>query len=126
ESKGVTIHHSANLERIEEINGQVEYELSYPDGTKEVIQVEKALLSVGRTPNIESLQIENAGVLMSKRGIHIGDDDTQTNIPNICAVGDASGRIALVNMGEIEARHAVEKMFGKKQTRLSYDNVCTI
>jgi len=126
ESKGVTIHHSANLERIEEINGQVEYELSYPDGTKEVIQVEKALLSVGRTPNIESLQIENAGVLMSKRGIHIGDDDTQTNIPNIYAVGDASGRIALVNMGEIEARHAVEKMFGKKQTRLSYDNVCTI
>lgn len=126
ESKGVTIHHSANLERIEEINGQVEYELSYPDGTKEVIQVEKALLSVGRTPNIESLQIENAGVLMSKRGVHIGDDDTQTNIPNIYAVGDASGRIALVNMGEIEARHAVEKMFGNKQTRLSYDNVCTI
>lgn len=126
EKKGVTIHHNANLERIEEINGQVEYELSYPDGTKEIIQVEKALLSVGRTPNVESLHIENAGVLMSKRGIHIGDDDTRTNIPNIYAVGDASGRIALVNMGEIEARHAVEKMFGNKQTRLSYDNICTI
>lgn len=126
ENKGVTIHHNANLERIEEINGQVEYELSYPDGTTEVIQVEKALLSVGRMPNVESLNLESCGVLMSKRGIHIGDDDTRTNIPNIYAVGDASGRIALVNMGEIEARHAVEKMFGNKESRLSYDNICTI
>jgi dihydrolipoamide dehydrogenase len=29
-------------------------------------------------------------------------------------------------MGEIEARHAVEKIFGHKKERLSYDNVCTI
>lgn len=126
EKKGVTIHHSANLERLEEIDGHVEYELSYPDGTTEVIQVEKALLSVGRVPNVESLNLEAAGVEMSKRGIHIGDDDTQTNVPNIFAVGDISGRIALVNMGEIEARHAVERAFGNKTSRLSYDNVCTI
>ena len=93
---------------------------------KEIIQVEKALLSVGRVPNIEDLHIEKAGVQMSKRGIHIGDDDTRTNIPNIYAVGDVSGRIALVNMGEIEARHAVEKAFGQQEERISYDNVCTI
>jgi len=126
EAKGVTIHHNANLERIEEIDGMVEYELSYPDGTREIIQVEKALLSVGRTPNIENLGLEIAGVEMSKRGVHIGDDDTRTNIPHIYAVGDVSGRIALVNMGEIEARHAVEKIFGNKQNTLNYDNICTI
>ncbi len=126
ESKGVTIHHNANLERLEYKDGQVEYELKYPDGSSEIIQVEKALLSIGRVPNIEKLNIEAAGVQMSKRGRHIGDDDTQTSTPNIYAVGDVSGRIALVNMGEIEARHAVEKAFGAKPERLSYDNVCTI
>ena len=63
---------------------------------------------------------------MSKRGVHIGDDDTVTNVPHIYAVGDVSGRIALVNMGEIEARHAVELAFGKITERLNYDNVCTI
>lgn len=126
EKQGVTIHHNATLLRMEKKNGLVEYELSYPDGSTEVIQVEKALLSIGRSPNIERLGLEKAGVEMSKRGIHIGDDDTQTNIPNIYAVGDVSGRIALVNMGEIEARHAVEKAFGAKTERLSYDNVCTI
>lgn len=126
ESKGVTIHHNANLVRLEEIDGHVEYELSYPDGKTEIIQVEKALLSIGRVPNVESLGLENAGVEMSKRGVHIGDTDTRTNVPHIYAVGDVSGRIALVNMGEIEARHAVEKIFGKKSNTLSYDNICTI
>ncbi len=126
EEQGVTIHHNASLVRMEVKDGMVEYELSYPDNRKEIIQVEKALLSVGRVPNIEGLNIEKAGVHMSARGIHIGDDDTQTNIPNIYAVGDVSGRIALVNMGEIEARHAVERAFGAQKSRLSYDNVCTI
>lgn len=126
ELQGVTIHHNASLVRLEKKGDFVEYELEYPDGRKETIQVEKALLSVGRVPNIEGLGLENAGVLMSKRGVHIGDDDTRTNIPNIYAVGDVSGRIALVNMGEIEARHAVEKICENRQTKLSYDNICTI
>lgn len=123
---GVVIHSNAKLERLEKIDGEVEYELSYPDGSREVIRVEKALLSIGRQPNIEGLGLENAGVIMSKRGIHIGDVDTRTNIPNIYAVGDVSGRIALVNMGELEARHAVEKAFLQKSELLNYDNICTI
>lgn len=126
EKNGVIVHHNASLVRMEIKNGLVEYELSYPDKENEIIQVEKALLSVGRIPNIEKLGLDNAGVKMSQRGMHIGDNDTQTNIPNIYAVGDVSGRIALVNMGEIEARHAVEKIFENTKERISYDNVCTI
>lgn len=126
ENKGVTIHHNASLERMVSIDNEVEYELSYPDGSREVIRVEKALLSIGRIPNIENLGMENAGILMSKRGLHIGDEDTRTNIPNIYAVGDVSGRIALVNVGEIEGRHAVEKAFNVNKGPLSYDNICTI
>lgn len=126
ERSGVTIHHNTSLVRMEKNADGVEYELKNKDGSTEIIQVEKALLSIGRVPNIETLGLENAGVEMSKRGYHIGDTDTQTNIPNIYAVGDVSGRIALVNMGEIEARHAVEKAYGNKTTPLSYDNVCTI
>jgi dihydrolipoamide dehydrogenase len=126
EQKGVTIHHNAQLERLDNRGDHVEYEISYPDGRKEVIQAEKALLSIGRIPNVEELDLPAAGVLMSKRGLHIGDDDTVTNIPHIYAVGDVSGRIALVNMGEIEARHAVELAFGHVKERQNYDNVCTI
>lgn len=126
EKRGVTIHQKSQLKRLERVGDEVEYELEYPDGRTEVIRVEKALLSVGRVPNIEGIGMEEAGVKMSRRGYHIGDDDTQTNVPNIYAAGDVSGRIALVNMGEIEARHAVERMFKKNTGKLSYDNVSTI
>ena len=125
EKRGVTIHHKAALERMEIVDGMVEYEIM-TDGEREVIRVEKALLSVGRVPNLKGIGMEELGLEMGKNGRHIGDDDTQTNVPNIYAAGDVSGRIALVNMGEIEARHAVERIFGGKTDRLSYDNVCTI
>lgn len=126
ESRGVTIHRKASLKRLEIVEGQVEYEIEGENG-KEIINVEKALLSVGRVPNIENLQIENAGVSMSKRGVHIGDVDTQTNVSNIYAVGDISGRIPLVNVGEREARHAVVKMYADFPVKpINYENVSTI
>jgi dihydrolipoamide dehydrogenase len=124
--KGVVIHSTAALKRMEIVDGEVEYELTYPDGRNEVIRVERALLSVGRIPNTENLGLENAGVTVTDRN-YITDKDTQTNVSNIYAVGDVSGHIALVNMGEIEARHAVEKIVGyEHDSSVSYDNICTI
>ncbi len=125
ESKGAVIHHNAKLERLEKVGNEVEYELSYPDGLREVIRVEKALLSIGRTPNTKALGLEEIEVRVEPGGV-IWNEDTRTSVPHIYAAGDASGGIALVNMGELEARHAVEKMFGGKTEHISYDNVSTI
>lgn len=122
---GVTIHSTAKLERMVIVDGEVEYEISNEDGTREVIRVEKALLSVGRIPNTEKLGLENAGVTLSSRN-YITDSKTRTNIDNIYAVGDVSGHIALVNMGELEGRYAVELMYKSVTSEISYDNVCTI
>ncbi|MGB0886495.1 MAG: dihydrolipoyl dehydrogenase family protein [Vicingaceae bacterium] len=127
EKKGVIVHRKSQLKRIEIIDGKVEYEIETESGDLEVITVEKALLSIGRVPNIKSLKIENAGVAMSKRGVHIGEQDTITNVPHIYAVGDVSGRIPLVNVGEREARHAVVKMFADFPVKsINYENVSTI
>ncbi|MBR9831143.1 NAD(P)/FAD-dependent oxidoreductase [bacterium] len=127
EENGVVVHRGSQLIRMEHKNGGVEYELENNDGTREVIQVEKAMLSIGRVPNIENLNLDNAGIAMSKRGVHIGDNDTQTNIPHIYAVGDVSGNLALVNVGEREARHAVVKMFADFPVKpIQYSNISTI
>tara|TARA_R110002096_G_scaffold426165_4_gene635582 strand:+ start:15855 stop:17435 length:1581 start_codon:yes stop_codon:yes gene_type:complete len=127
EENGVVIHRGANLIRMEKKDGMIEYEIENNDGKREVIRVEKAMLSIGRVPNIEDLGLENAGVTMSKRGVHIGDEDTRTNVPNIYAVGDVSGRMALVNVGEREARHAVVKMFADFPVMpIHYENISTI
>jgi dihydrolipoamide dehydrogenase len=127
EANGVTIHRGAKLLRMDHLGDHVEYEIENIDGTKEVIQAEKAMLSIGRVPNVSELGLQNCGVEMSKRGVHIGDEDTRTNIPNIYAVGDVSGHMALVNVGEREARHAVVKMFADFPVKpIHYENISTI
>lgn len=122
---GVVVHHNSQLERMEIKDGKVEYELLYKDGRREVITVEKALIAVGRVPNIENIGLENAGVKLTERG-YIGHTDTQTNMPNIYVAGDVTGGIALVNVGEREARHAAVRMFGPPIKPINYRNISTI
>ncbi len=123
--QGATIHHGANLKRMEIKDGKVEYELVYADNSTETFTVDKALVSVGRVPNIENLGLEKVGVKLNERH-SIWDDDTQTNISNIYAAGDVTTEMALVNVGEREARHAVVRMFGPTVKPLSYQNISTI
>jgi dihydrolipoamide dehydrogenase len=124
ENSGVLIHRNSRLIRMEVKNGRVEYELEYTDGKKAIFNVEKALVSVGRTPNYEDLWDEKVPINISKRGIE--DNDTQTNISNIYAVGDITADISLVNVGELEGRYAVEKIFSVPPRKLVYENISTI
>jgi len=125
ENNGVVVHHNSQLERMEIRNGKVEYDLLYTDGKREVITVDKALIAVGRVPNIENLGLENAGVQLTDRG-YIAHNDTQTNVPHIYVAGDVKGGIALVNVGEREARHAAVRMFGPTVKPINYKNISTI
>ncbi len=124
EKNGVLIHRNSRMTKMEIVDGEVEYELEYTSGLKEVFHVEKALVSVGRVPNYENLGLEGIGVKMDARGII--DNDTQTSIKNIYAVGDITSDIALVNVGELEGRYAVERIFGKPLRTLIYENISTI
>ncbi len=124
DNNGVLIHRNSKLIRLEIKNGRVEYELEYDDGGKEIFNVEKALVSVGRVPNLEDLWDDKVEINITKRGIE--DNDTQTNISNIYAVGDLTADISLVNVGELEGRYAVEKIFGNPKRKLVYENISNI
>ena len=125
EANGVLIHRLSKLHKMEIVGGQVEYVIEHPDGDKETFHAEKALVSVGRIPNIENTGLREMGLELSESG-HIVDNDTQTSIPNIFAVGDITADIALVNVGELEGRHAVEKIFGEPRRPIIYENISTI
>ncbi len=124
ENNGVLIHRNSRLTSMRVVNERVEYELEYTDGSREIFNVEKALVSVGRVPNLEDLWDDKVGIDISKRGIH--SNDTQTNVSNIYAVGDLTADISLVNVGELEGRYAVEKIFGNPERKLVYENISTI
>ncbi|MCL4280801.1 MAG: NAD(P)/FAD-dependent oxidoreductase [Flavobacteriales bacterium] len=125
ERKGVVIHHQARLERLAAEPDAVRYLLRYDDGRKEEIDVEMALLSVGRAPNLENLGLERAGVELDDKGRLRLDGTCSTN-PHIHVVGDAMGANMLVNIGEHEGRHAVERIFHVHAKPLCHVNVSTI
>ncbi len=125
EHNGVHIHKGASLQHMKVVDGMVEYELSYADGRKETRRVEKALISVGRIPNSDQLGLDQIGMELTDRGYCI-DNDTQSSIEHIYAVGDFTADIALVNIAELEGRHAVERMMRYNNQALRYDNISTI
>jgi pyruvate/2-oxoglutarate dehydrogenase complex dihydrolipoamide dehydrogenase (E3) component len=47
------------------------------------------LVAVGRVPNVDTLDLEKAGVIYSKQGIAV-NDQLQTNVPHIYAIGDVT------------------------------------
>jgi dihydrolipoamide dehydrogenase len=64
---------------------------------------------------------------MGVTGSHVIANDTQTTVPHIYAAGDATEDVALVNVGEIEGRHAIERLYSAvPPAPLSYDNISTI
>lgn len=124
DNNGVLIHRNSRLIKMKVVNGRVEYELEYNDGSRETFNVEKALVSVGRIPNYEELWSDKVGITVTTHGIE--DNDTQTSVTNIYAVGDITADISLVNVGELEGRYAVERIFGKPERKLVYENISTI
>lgn len=126
ERKGVIIHHGARLEHIEAAPEGVRYRIVSGDGRVEELVVEKALVSVGRVPNLEGLGLERTGIeLQSDTGIPVLRD-TCSSLPHIHVVGDAMGSNMLVNLGEMEGRNAVERLFGQADRPVSYENISTI
>ncbi len=125
EAKGVVVHRRCKLVSMRVIDDQVEYQIEQHTGGREVIRVDAALISIGRTPNTEGLGLKEVGVRIKANG-YIDDVDTQTSVPHIYAVGDVTDDIALVNVGEIEGRHAAERIAGANPRPLSYENLSTI
>jgi len=64
------------------------------------------LVAVGRKPNIDGLQLDNAGVRYSANGIEV-DDRLRTNVKHIYAAGDATGSYQFTHYAGWQAFQAV-------------------
>lgn len=125
EAKGVTIHHRARLISLDVVGEEVVYTIEHHTGGRETITVDHALISIGRVPNTQGLDLEKAGVKVGPRG-HIEDEDTRTSVPHIHAVGDVTQDIALVSVGEMEGRLAAEQICDGSSEKLSFENISSI
>jgi dihydrolipoamide dehydrogenase len=125
EALGVKIHRSSTLESLRVVDGKVEYVVTGADGKAEKLRVERALLSVGRVPNTDDLDLAAAGVRVEKNG-NIAVSGTQSCVPHIHAAGDVTMDVSLVNVAELEGRYAAESMFGQHPLPIHYEALSAI
>ena len=94
--------------------------------SKEVKEIyEIVLMSVGRKPNTEGLNLESIGVKLTKnKSIQIGQD-FKTSVDGIYAIGDVAPGPMLAHKAEEEGVACVEKINGQK-THVNYDTIPAI
>lgn len=85
------------VEVSKDANGQITVTLEDRDGSRSTVTGTHVLVSVGRKPNVEKLNLEAVGVTLNERGYIGTDEHLQTNVPGIWAMGDVNGRGAFTH-----------------------------
>jgi dihydrolipoamide dehydrogenase len=80
---------------------------------KETMKADVVLVSIGRRPYIDGLGLDKVGVEVTDRGFVKVDDDYQTNVPGIFAIGDAIGGAMLAHKAEEEGYVCAELISGQ-------------
>ena len=84
------------------------------DGEKEIINADVVLVAVGRKPYTQNLGLESVGVKVDAKGFILVDNNFQTNIPGIYAIGDVIGGMMLAHKAEEEGCCLAEKLAGQE------------
>ena len=115
-AEGVDLYENATIEKVEHTKTGIT--LFYEkDGQKATIKASHVLVAAGRTPNVEGLQLEKAGVAYTKKGITV-NQHLRTNKKHIFAIGDVSGGPQFTHVAGYHAgvviRQVCFKMFWAK------------
>ncbi len=99
---GVNVRLNADIQRAS-LEGSVRL-LQMGDG--EQVACDEVLVAAGRSPNIEGMGLERAGIEVHKRGIVV-DDKLRTTNARVFAVGDVASRYQFTHAADALARLAV-------------------
>lgn len=95
-AEGIQIRLNAECITVARSNRGIGVRIRCDEGPLEVLGTH-VLLAVGRTPNTNDLGLDRAGVATDQRGYILVDEQLQTNIPGIWALGDCNGRGAFTH-----------------------------
>jgi dihydrolipoamide dehydrogenase len=82
-------------------------------GEAQALDVDKLIISIGRTPNTIGLGAEAVGLALDERGAIVVDGDCKTNLPNVWAVGDVVRGPMLAHKAEEEGVAVAERIAGQ-------------
>jgi pyruvate/2-oxoglutarate dehydrogenase complex dihydrolipoamide dehydrogenase (E3) component len=118
EAEGIHIRLNAKCISLAKRDDGVAVRMECSEEPKEIAGTH-ILLAVGRLPNTSDLGLERAGVATDQRGYIIVDDQLQTNVPGIWALGDCNGRGAFTHTSYNDYEIVADNLFNADHRRVS-------
>ncbi len=120
-TQGVTIKTGVKVEAITVDDGGAKVALA----SGETISTEKVLVSIGRAPNTKGLELEELGVEMERGRITV-DQNGQTSIKNIYAIGDVTLGPMLAHKASHDGINAVHSICGLEVHTVKEENIPSV
>lgn len=122
QKKGVTIHYSTNITEIEKLaDGSL---ICHLDNGKS-LTAGQVMYATGRRSLTKDLGLEKVGLATRNNATIETDDQFQTSIPSIYALGDVIGTPELTPVATAQAMVFVNQQYGDGGKTISYDNIPT-
>lgn len=131
ERLGVHIHKNSDQSKVEkDSNGKLT--IHYKDSeTKEgqLKEVDHLIWAIGRSPEVEDLGLDKAGVEQTEKGQIKVDEYENTNVDGIYSLGDVVGKVELTPVAIAAGRKLADRLFGGEQfstSKLDYNFVPSV
>ncbi|MEC9369382.1 MAG: dihydrolipoyl dehydrogenase [Pseudomonadota bacterium] len=113
EKQGMKIRTGTSVERLDKGADSVTATLKAKDGKTETVTVDRVILAIGITGNVENIGLEDVGVKVD-RGHIVIDEWCRTGVEGVYAIGDVAGPPWLAHKASHEGILCVEKIAGQK------------
>jgi len=119
--KGVDLHLNTSILSIEK---QANTFIAKTN-SGEMVETDLIMYATGRVPNSHHIGLDTVGVITDDVGAIKVNDDYQTNIPSIYALGDVTNRVNLTPVATSEGMALVNKLYSVGTSSVDYDNIPT-
>ncbi|MGH1418266.1 MAG: glutathione-disulfide reductase [Hyphomicrobiaceae bacterium] len=121
QSQGIKLLTGVLISRVEKTENGLVGHLS--DGT--TIEADQIMLAVGRSPNVEGLGLEAAGVEIGPGNRIVVDDEQRTSVAHIFAVGDVRNGPDLTPVAIREGHIFADREFANQKRIADFDVIPT-
>ncbi|KAL3427656.1 glutathione reductase [Phlyctema vagabunda] len=131
ERLGVNLHKNSVQTKVEKDEKTGKLTLHYKDsnGEGKLEGLDTLIWAIGRSPEVEDLGLDKAGVKQNERGQIIADEYQNTNVENIYSLGDVVGKVELTPVAIAAGRKLSDRLFGGEQfknSKLDYDLIPSV
>ncbi len=119
--KGIKVEFEKNIASIEKSDHSLIATLE--DG--ETIEAGQIMYATGRKPRIEGLGLEKLGIMTNENGAIQVNDQYQTNVPSIYAIGDVTDRIQLTPVALAEGMVLAKRLYANEDKDVDYSDIPT-